>query len=115
MENARFVLNEEKSALYPTEIGEWLGFTLNMKNFSLSVPHRKIGTLLELIASALAITRTSARKIARIAGLIISMESGIGPLARFMTRKMYTFVESCTSWDAPTSLPEGVLEEARFW
>ena len=35
---ASFTLNEEKSCFYPTQIGEWLGFTLHTVTCTLTVP-----------------------------------------------------------------------------
>ena len=43
------------------------------------------------------------------------MKPGIGPLARFFTRKMYSFVDDCDSWDGTVSITVGVLKEVRLW
>ena len=42
LEDAGFLLNEEKSNLYPSQIGEWIGFKIDTKKFALSVPDKKI-------------------------------------------------------------------------
>ena len=109
------MLNEEKSELYPLQSGEWLGFDIDMKSFVFAVPNRKIAKFLQLAAEAMSHSKTSAREIARIAGLIISMEPGLGPLARFFTRKMYSFVDACNSWDGATRITSEVQTEIQFW
>ena len=115
LENAGFVLNEEKSCLYPSLTGEWLGFFIDMRTFELAVPERKITKLLGLAAKESSHKLTTARKIAKIAGQIVSMEPGIGPLARFFTRKMYSFVDACPTWDGSASLTAEVRDEIAFW
>ena len=115
LEDAGFLLNEKKSNLFPSQVGEWLGFTIDTKNFSLAVPEKKITKLKELAASELSNKHTSARRMARVAGQIIAMEPGLGSLARLFSRKMYAFIESCHSWDGRVSASQGALDEIQFW
>ena len=115
LEGAGFMLNGEKSCLYPSQTGEWLGFTINTATFTFAVPHRKLQKLLLLAKKEASHKRTTARSIAKIAGQIISMEPGIGPLTRLFTRKMYSFVDACPSWDGGVPLSGDVRQEITFW
>ena len=65
LENAGWTLNEEKSHLYPSQIGEWLGFTIDTTRFLLSVPDHKLGKLLQLAKEELTRKQTTARRVAR--------------------------------------------------
>ncbi len=59
--------------------------------------------------------RTSARKISRIAGQVISMGPAIGPLTRLFTRRMYAFIESSNTWDGIHRVDHEVGKELKFW
>ena len=115
LENAGFTINEEKSTLYPHQVGKWLGFHIDMKNFTLSVPLSKIEKLQESLKSNLNEPITTARKIAKLAGSIIAMGPAIGPLTRLFTRNMYRFIYDCPTWDKPRSMQRAVTEEMLFW
>ena len=77
--------------------GEWLGFDIDTRTFTFSVPQRKIDKLMKLATEELRQKRTTARNISKIAGQVISMEPGVGPIARLFSRKMYSFVDTCLS------------------
>ena len=112
---AGFTINETKSILYPTQRAIWLGFVVDTNAFTFTVPREKTDKLIEYITHALSNTTTSARKVARIAGTIISMGPAIGPLSRLFTRQMYKFVDTSPHWDAQTNLNSGTKSELMFW
>ena len=115
LEAAGFTLNEEKSCLYPSQVGEWLGFVIDTAAFTFAVPDRKLEKLILAAEKEITRRRTTARSVAKVAGQIVSMEPGIGPLTRLFTRKMYKFVEECPSWDGSTATSEPVRVEMEFW
>lgn len=115
LENAGFTLNEIKSKLYPQQIGEWLGFGIDLENFILFVPQQKLAKVMNLLSLTRSKPTTSAREIARVAGLIISMGPAVGPLSRLFTRRMYKFVQESDSWDRRIPLTDDVSEEIKFW
>ena len=59
--------------------------------------------------------KTSARRIAKVAGTLISMGPAIGPLARLFTRRMYAFMDDAPSWDANVTFTPDLTEELKFW
>ena len=115
LEGAGFTINEEKTTLYPIQIGRWLGFIIDTVNFEFKVPEDKLAKLMVLIDKEIAHVYTSARKIAKIAGRIIAMGPAIGPLTRLFTRKMYAFIEAAWTWDGSELLSSAVREELVFW
>ena len=115
LENAGFTINEEKSHLYPTQVGRWLGFIIDTVDFQFKVPEDKLSKLITLLAIEVRQEKTSARKIAKIAGNIIAMGPAIGPLTRLFTRQMYSFIDRTFTWDGSEILSQHVLEELQFW
>ena len=115
LENAGFTLNEEKTHLYPSQIAEWLGFSIDTVSFKLAVPERKLEKFFEAARKEANCHRTTARNVAKVAGQIVSMGPGIGPLSRLFTRKMYKFVDATPSWDARVPVDDAVQGEVRFW
>ena len=115
LEAAGFTINTKKSNFYPTQVGVWLGFLINIIDYTFSAPQEKVNNLMRLISEALSIGMASAREMARIAGTIISMGPGIGPLTRLFTRKMYGFVEDMDTWGRKQKIDVGSTEELKFW
>ena len=112
---AGFTINAEKSILQPTQQGIWLGFLIDTKSFTLTVPECKIKDLISEMTKTVTRKTTTARKIARIAGKIISMGPAIGPLSRLFTRKMFKLVDVAGHWDQPTVLDAETRIEIEFW
>ena len=73
-------INEVKSNFFPHQIGEWLGFTIDLISFKVFVPTPKIQDLNELISRIMASHVTTA--ISLITGTIKSMGLALGPIAR---------------------------------
>ena len=85
-----FVVNPEKSRW---EKDSHLGFTVDHKEGILSVTPLRIQKLNKLLDLASKDFHLSARKIARLVGSIIFMGLGIGTVARFRTRALYSNIE----------------------
>ena len=115
LEGAGYTLNEEKSNLYPMQVGRWLGFIIDTVNFQFRVPDDKLTGLLGLIEKEVGVKRITARRVSKVAGIIIAMGPGIGPLTRLFTRQMYHFIDSAFSWDGSIGLTREVREEMLFW
>ena len=56
-----------------------------------------------------------ARSKASIVGKIIAMGLGIGPITRFMTRSLYTLIESRKSWREFLFITAEAKQEIKFW
>ena len=115
LENAGFTINEEKSRLYPMQVGKWLGFIIDTRAYQFAVPKTKIEKLCQLVGKEKAQKHTTARRVAKIAGRVIFMGPAIGPLTRLFTRRMCQFVESALSWDRAKRLDQGAIEEMNCW
>ena len=115
LENSGFVLQPEKCSWNPCTTARWLGFELDLERGTVSVPTEKIIALKAKMAAILESKLVCVRHLASIAGTLISMSLGIGPVSRFMTRSMYSLIESRQSWYALMELTEGVRNEINFW
>ena len=72
-------------------------------------------SLQQLINNALSPNSMQARTLAKIVGKIISMGLAVGPVSRFMTRSMYTLLETRHAWCEQLIFSPEALEELRFW
>ena len=113
--SAGLTINIKKSSLIPEKHKTWLGFLINTENMHFEVPERKIEKILDLLRTELQANITSARRVARIAGQLVSMSIAIGPLAHLLSKQMHKFIESRPSWDRLTILPTEVESGMKFW
>ena len=96
---AGFLVNEEKSIFDPDTSLEWLGINWNSKDFSLSIPQRRIKDLFTSLHSVFdKFPCFTARFLVQVVGRVISMTPVIGNVARIMTKYCYMAIESIKSW-----------------
>ena len=60
-------------------------------------------------------TTLRAKFIASLVGKIISMSLALGPVARFMTRALYSVLETRSAWCEFLAVPNEAREELLFW
>ena len=94
-----FLDHQEKSKWMPKVQVSWLGFNIDLCRCEITVPDEKIESLRRQLMEANTKGSLQARVLASIAGKIIAMGLGIGPMTRFMTRSMYILLESRASWN----------------
>ena len=116
---ADFVINQEKSQWLPVQLIEWIGILWDSIYFCIRIPSRRINDCISLlIESVLGNTvKVSARLLARCAGKIVSIKPVLGNVVRLMTRLMYIFIETRTSWERFFMVePDNpCLQEIKFW
>ena len=56
-----------------------------------------------------------ARYLASMLEKIVSMSLAFGPVSRFITRSLYTVLESRQSWSEPLQLSQDAKDELPFW
>ena len=109
-----FVENTKKSQWDPIQEGEHLGFIVDLKDGSLSVSPSRAEKFKSLLGSVSHNSMT-ARSVARIIGMIISMGLALGPVARMRTRMLYMDINKASFWDQKIKLSDGAKEELCFW
>ena len=112
---AGFVINEGKSHFQPVQIRCWLGLIWNCEPGVLQTPPERFIKLENLITDIYdSLFGVTARKLARLAGITISLSPEIGHISRVMTRQIYRAINQRSSWDKHFNIAEEVdlLQEA---
>ena len=115
LEKAGFVVNIAKCEWEPSQVCTWLGFVINLSEGHIEVPQEKIDDLRSLIKEATQQTVHTARYIASIVGKIISMSIALGPVARLMTRSLYSLINSRKAWCEQLQITAEASKELQFW
>ena len=88
-----FVPNEEKSLWQPVQIIIWLGVILNTLDGTIKATDERIQKLtagLVDLSSRPPPRKVHVRSVASVTGQIISLSSCVGPVARLMTRFLFS-------------------------
>ena len=96
----------------------WLGVNINLDKLCLSIPQTRIESIffsLEKIIKNL--PYTTARKLAKVCGKLISTKFVMGNIVQLKTRNLYKIIGARHSWDNRISVREndGVINEIHFW
>ena len=112
---AHIAVNRGKSQLDPVQQLQHLGFLVDLRAGTFAVPIPRWDALQAGIAALLAPGRAPVRRLARVAGQLVSMGLALGPVTRLFSRGMYADIESAWSWEQWVPLSPGTLAELRFW
>ena len=112
---AGFVAHKEKSQWTPSQKMQWLGFDLDLEKGVVSVPPHKIQRLQDALTGLGKCHYAPAKQIASLVGNIMSMSIALGPVARLMTRSLYTLLNSRHSWYVKLQVSPEAAEELQFW
>ena len=115
LQRAGLVLNQKKSHLTPARVGKWLGVNIDLVEGMFSIPTERIDKLKSRLASLLSGSTATARALAKVTGLVMSMRIAIGPVARLRTRALYQMVNSRLFWNEKLCLTLEAREELGFW
>lgn len=117
LEQSGFVANTEKSIWNPTSSMIWLGIHVDFCKNVFTITKKRITYLREDIEKALRKRITSARKLSKLVGSIISTQFVLGDITSLKTRYLYKTIEDCTSWDAKIDIIEfpNSYAEIKFW
>ncbi len=105
----------EKYYWIPRQLADWLGITIDLLRYVLSIPSHRVKACLEAISVILnSPTQQTARSVAKVTGKLISMAQVVGPIAQLQTRALYQCILNRASWDSFVSLNTEQLAELRF-
>ena len=76
---------------------------------------RRIAALQHKLAYFQTSSKITARKVASLAGSIISMGLALGPVVRMWTRAIYRVINSANSWNQKVDLSAEAAHEIKFW
>ena len=112
---AGLLANAEKSAWDPSTKAPWLGFEIDIQWGCVYLPVNKLLRLKVLLKGVNRSRGIRARYLASLTGKIMSMSLAWGPVARLMTRAMYTLLESRVNWCDMLEWVEDAWEELQIW
>ena len=112
---AGFIAHKEKSQWTPAQRMCWLGFDLDLIKGVVSVPPQKIQKLQKSLEAVDRCPHVPAKQIASLVGNIMSMSIALGPVARLMTRSLYTLLNNRRSWYERLLMSPEAAEELQFW
>ena len=92
-----------------------MGFEIDLELGKLVVPDSKLESTCELLQSLVEKPVVPARKLASAIGKLIAMSMAIGPVARLITRSLYTVLNARRSWCAQLPLSMEAKSELKFW
>ena len=95
----------------------WLGQTLNCDSNIIKVTDKRINSICNLLSSLLSKPYTSARKLAKLNGKLVSTKFVLGDVINLKTRALYKIIEGRSSWDSTLNIfnyPEA-QNEILFW
>ena len=117
LRQAEFVINTEKSIWFPVQILKWLGITLNYESNTLYISQQRIDSTLNLIANILSSPFSTARKLSKLTGKIVSTKFVMRELVNLKTRYLYSVIEERFSWDPKLNILQNsdAHSEILFW
>ena len=111
-------INFEKSDLSPSTRKEYIGFIVDSRGPNkcpwILVPHKKLVKLKSCIKNALKKDCISARVLARICGICISMTKAIIP-AKLKLRNAYRLLATKKSWSDLLVLSNAARQDLEWW
>ena len=115
LESAGFLTHPAKSVWNPTQCLTWLGFVLNLAEGQIQVPEAKLESLRCMLQEAKQAQSVRARYLASLLGKLISMSLAFRSITRFMTRSLYSVLESKQEWHDTLQLSSEAKAELTFW
>ena len=116
-----FLPNAEKSQWMPAQNLDWLGFHINTAENILSLTDKRVISIKNTISNILdSLPWSTPRKLAGIAGKIISTSFMTGNISSLMSRSIHRVIASATfdgKWDKKLNLSKqnSLIRELFFW
>ena len=118
LNQAGFVITEDKSVWEPCQSLVWLGVEVDTKQGFFKIPDTRVASLFQTLQKIIsALPYTTARTLAKLCGKLISTKSVLGNIIQLKTRRLYHVIASQKGWDSRISLinPPKAVEELFFW
>ncbi|MCP3666697.1 MAG: hypothetical protein GY696_30075, partial [Gammaproteobacteria bacterium] len=112
---AGFFTKPPKCNWSPRQVLEWTGIWIELRNFCLFIPERRIKGCLTGIREILGSQVTTARRLASVVGKLISMTVVLGSNTQLMTRSAHLDIVLRSSWDGRLRISTNTWAEVMFW
>ena len=105
LQNAGFIINEEKSVWKPSQTLIWLGIRINLKSGFYCIPTEELSAIKNSIVLLIErLPYTTARQLGKACGKLISMKFVLGNIVQLKTRNLNKIIENQPSWDSRVNL-----------
>jgi hypothetical protein len=116
LNDAGFVISQEKSIWEPSQKAQWLGFVLDSKSNIFEIPEEKIRRLRNNILFNLKHKHACGpRELAKSVGKICSLFHAFGSIVYILTKDASRWIAERSSWNNRAELPLNVINELEFW
>ena len=112
---AGWVPHREKSIWEPVQVLTWLGFSIDLIKGIITTSERRILNAEMLTLHILAKTKVPVRLIAKLRGMLASMERSHGDIVHMMCRFMNLAIAEAVSWNSIINVTPPVHKELVFW
>jgi hypothetical protein len=103
-----------KCVLWPVQELRWIGFILDTLAESFRVAQSKLEKIKEVLRETIIKPSTSARKLASLAGQLVSLSPAVLPALPF-ARSIFQALTGNESWDVHFPSPQAVKDAAIMW
>jgi hypothetical protein len=103
-----------KCHLFPEQIVGWLGFLVDSLGQKFLIGEKKIAKIKAVLLETIANPTTSPRKLAKLAGKLVSISPAVLPAA-LLSRSLFEAMQGKVSWDTIFPTAESVRDTAHFW
>jgi len=114
-----FVIDWEKSALKPTQQLDYLGFQINSRNMTLSLPEKKLQDLITLCHSTLKNPSITVRQLSKLIGKLNASVMAVLPAPlhyrHLQMQKSRELLKAHLNYDSHLSLSKECIEEITWW
>ena len=108
-----FTLSLHKCVLTPTQLIQFLGLIVDLKQQRFLLPQQKVRAFRDLVAAIEASPQVTARMLAQAAGRLISFAPAVG-LSPLYARAVYHVMTGKSKWDALFDTPAEVVQALRW-
>lgn len=103
-----------KCQLKPVNALKWLGFVVDACQKRFALPEKRLFKIEKSLRELALSPETSARNLAKVAGLLASTAPAVLPVALY-SRSLYEALSGKEGWDTLFPSPREVKETAKFW
>ena len=105
LQNAGFIINEEKPVWKPSQNLIWLGIRINFKKGFCCIPTEKLSAIKSSIVLLIEkLPYTIARELGKTCGKLISTKFVLRDIVQLKTRNLYKAIENQPLWDSRVNL-----------
>jgi ribonuclease HI len=114
-----FMLNVEKSVIQPTQKLEYLGFLIDSRDMTVTLPPEKTAKLMQMVQALLRKTRATIRQVAQVVGALIAARQATKHALLFTkemeNQKMLALIFNKGHFDKKMDVTLDMKDELHWW